>query len=271
MDIKRKYKDLTGQKFGRLTAIEFLGTDKNRTAFWKCVCDCGNEIVVRSTSLRAGKTRSCGCLKKRGSEAVKTQKANKSGAILIRIYDEGEENKNKKCICKCTKCGNVFEAWVNSYYKGRNSCECKYVARDNPRLYSIYLNMKTRCYNSNNSNYKHYGARGIVICPEWKNSFKEFVDWSLSHGYSDELSIDRINVNGNYEPDNCRWATSEEQGNNKTDNVYVDGMTLKQFCKKNNLNYKRMDLLKNKLGFDEWYARYVSREKEHDPFNDRTK
>ena len=87
---------------------------------------------------------------KRGSEAVKTQKANKSGAILIRIYDEREENKNKKCICKCTKCGNVFETWVNSYYRGINSCKCKYIAKENPRLYSIYLNMKTRCYNSNN-------------------------------------------------------------------------------------------------------------------------
>ena len=75
--------------------------------------------------------------------------------------------------------------------------------------------MNTRCYYKNTDFYKYYGGRGIRICDDWKYDFVNFYNWSISNGYKDNLSIDRINVNGNYEPNNCRWATNLEQALNK--------------------------------------------------------
>ena len=81
--------------------------------------------------------------------------------------------------------------------------------------------MKRRCYTPSASAYKHYGARGIVVCEEWKNDFISFYNWAIRNGYKENLTIDRINVNGNYEPGNCRWATKKEQANNKRNNNFI--------------------------------------------------
>lgn len=83
------------------------------------------------------------------------------------------------------------------------------------RLYRIWANVKTRCLNQNDPHYGRWGAKGITICEEWKNDFKAFYDWSMANGYRDDLTIDRIDNDGNYEPSNCRWATVEEQNRNK--------------------------------------------------------
>lgn len=89
------------------------------------------------------------------------------------------------------------------------------------RLKSIYYGMKTRCYNPNSANYKYYGEKGITICDEWLKDKNKFYEWSLNNGYQDNLTIDRINTNGNYEPNNCKWATMLEQGRNKSNNVLI--------------------------------------------------
>lgn len=95
------------------------------------------------------------------------------------------------------------------------------------RLYRIWANIKTRCTNENDPHYERYGGRGITVCDEWKNDFKAFYDWSMSNGYADDLTIDRINNNGNYEPSNCRWVTIKEQNQNKRNVVLItyDGET----------------------------------------------
>lgn len=89
------------------------------------------------------------------------------------------------------------------------------------RLYGIYQHMKQRCYNPNNKDYHCYGERGIIVCDEWLNDFQAFYDWAMSNGYQENLTLDRMNVNGNYEPTNCRWATSKEQANNTRANHYI--------------------------------------------------
>jgi hypothetical protein len=94
-------------------------------------------------------------------------------------------------------------------------------------LYRAWGNMRNRCYNEKHRFYSHYGARGIKVCDEWNGSFKSFYEWAIDNGYQKGLSIDRIDNDGNYEPSNCRWATTQEQNINKRTNVYVeiDGVT----------------------------------------------
>lgn len=89
------------------------------------------------------------------------------------------------------------------------------------RLYTIWHGMKQRCYCETCHDYKNYGERGIVICDEWKNDFSAFRDWALQNGYSEKLSIDRIDVNGNYCPENCRWVDCQTQNRNRTTNAAV--------------------------------------------------
>ena len=95
----------------------------------------------------------------------------------------------------------------------------------NTKVYKIWLMMRQRCHNLNSKDYKDYGARGINVCYEWLDSkygFLNFYNWATSNGYKEGLSIDRIDTNGNYKPDNCRWITNREQQNNKRNTIYID-------------------------------------------------
>lgn len=134
------------------------------------------------------------------------------------------------CECRCD-CGNIKNIEKSSLITGRTkSCGCYNKKRvhdthskgnfSNTRLYHTWENMKSRCLNKNSPEYKNYGGRGITICDEWNNNFLSFRDWSLQNGWNEEhkkneISLDRIDVNGNYEPSNCRWATYKEQMNNQ--------------------------------------------------------
>ena len=109
-----------------------------------------------------------------------------------------------------------------------NSNSHKYICRGKPtKLYATYYAMKSRCYNNNNHAYDRYGGRGIKICDEWLNDYESFYSWSIQNGYREGLSIDRINNNGNYSPDNCRWTTPYYQNRNRRSNhlITVNGET----------------------------------------------
>lgn len=104
------------------------------------------------------------------------------------------------------------------------------------QLYNSWRGMKERCNNINNSHYENYGGRGICVCEEWYNSFEAFRDWALLNGYRPGLTIDRIDIDGNYEPSNCKWSTLKEQANNKTTShfLYFNGeaLTINQWAEK---------------------------------------
>ena len=138
---------------------------------------------------------------------------------------------NAKWLCQCD-CGNITIVASKHLKTGETkSCGClkkdsyKYKHRlSKTRIYRIYRNMKRRCYCIKEKDYKHYGGRGIKVYAEWldkENGFMNFYNWSMQNGYRDDLSIDRINVNGNYEPSNCRWATAKQQANNKRNNHFI--------------------------------------------------
>lgn len=163
-----KYKDLTDEKFGRLTAKIRLGAaDKWGSSLWECQCDCGNIVRVRVDNLTRGITKSCGCLK-REVAVVTTKRRNQEDRSL--------------------KYGKLVHGGTGT------------------RLFRIWCAMRSRCTDANNPAYKHYGGRGIKICDEWIKDFANFRDWALGNGYKEDLEIDRENNDGNYEPGNCRWV-----------------------------------------------------------------
>jgi hypothetical protein len=102
------------------------------------------------------------------------------------------------------------------------------------RLYNIWVGLKGRCNNPNDARYDRYGGRGISVCEEWNTSFQSFYDWAISNGYSEDLTIDRIDNDGNYEPSNCKWSTNKEQCNNRVTNINIKigntTKTLTEWC-----------------------------------------
>ena len=118
----------------------------------------------------------------------------------------------------------------------------KYKVQDK-KLYKKWLHMKDRCYNINDVSYKNYGKRGITVCEEWKN-YDNFAEWSLKNGYKPNLELDRINVNGNYEPKNCKWIPMSEQASNTRKTIWLtyNGITktMVQWAKELNIPYQKL-------------------------------
>lgn len=173
------------------------------------------------------------------------------GEGTSRFSKDGKEI--KYCICQC-QCGTVREVQLNSLKRGASkSCGClqREVAAEVQfkhgesfsRLYRIHGAMKSRCTHASRSDFPHYGGRGITYAPEWED-YETFRDWSLANGYEDHLTLDRIDNNGNYEPNNCRWATVEEQRCNMSSNLRINWagkeMCLSEWARELGIDYNTL-------------------------------
>lgn len=191
----------------------------------------------------------------------------KFGRYTVISRNGSDSNGSAMWKCKCD-CGNIRTVRGYILKKGQaTSCGCvrnTHISISNKRLYGIWSNIKQRCTNSKSESYKDYGGRGISICEEWKNSSKKFVEWSLKNGYRDDLTIDRIDVNGNYEPSNCRWITNKEQQYNKRCNhrIYYNGeiKTVAEWSEKLGINSTTIITRLNRYG---WSVERTLGEKVH--------
>ena len=191
-----RYVNRTGQRYGRLTVICDGGRRRGRV-MWLCRCDCGKEILVSSSSLSTGNTRSCGCL--HSEQAVEN----------IRPWHEDHDMDG-------TASGKLYCSW-----------------RD----------MLRRCYDERSVSYPNYGGRGITVCEEW-HTFRPFRDWAFQSGYEEGLSIDRIDNDIGYCPENCCWTTRKRQNNNKRSNIRIEydgrNMTASEWAEETGINYRTL-------------------------------
>ena len=238
-----------GKNFGKLTVHECyrkrLSGRINIIA--KCICECGKEKEFPISELNKGKILSCGCLNKYKYNKIYKGKIY-NGIEILEIIDENKI----KALCKC-HCGNIFETKLyNLTSKNRYIINCNKCSNTNHlqwnkankknRLRSIYDGMLRRCNNKEHKDYKYYGLKGVKICQQWQgeNGFYNFYEWAINNGYELNLTIDRINSNGNYEPNNCRWVSWQIQQNNRKSNVkfFIDNeyLSMAQISRKYNIN-----------------------------------
>lgn len=153
------------------------------------------------------------------------------GRLVVVERSTNSKNGKARWLCKCD-CGNDTVVFSTSLVRGlTHSCGClnSEIASERfsthrlseSRLHKTWSDMKKRCYNPNSKSFPAYGGRGIEMCEEWKDDFQSFYNWAMAHGYADDLTIDRIDVNGNYSPENCRWVDKLTQANNCRTNHYL--------------------------------------------------
>lgn len=192
----------------------------------------------------------------------------KFGKLTAIEYSQGKW----RCICECGNTTYVTSYKLRSGHTVSCGCVRKKVAIENgkksakrvsethiihgstpKKLYRCWLAMKSRCNNPNNNRYATYGGRGIKVCKEWNESYETFRDWAFQNGWKEELTIDRLNSDGNYEPSNCRWSSQKEQQNNRRDTIMITYQNKTQslhfWCEEYNQPYHRVYQRMKKLGW----------------------
>lgn len=228
--------DLVGKRFGRLTVLG--RTPKRPGVWWRCRCLCGKMVTVPATSLATGNTKSCGCLAHDTSVALcKTRikpipAGTRFGSLTVLYMSRKKLYSHGTCwVCRCD-CGRKITCWGTRLRSGKHThCGCRTFeitskARtthglSRTRVYRTLKRMLQRCTNPNNEGYRRYGGRGIKVCREWSDHPERFVAWALANGYQEGLTIDRINNDKSYSPNNCRWVGWVPQARNRRGNHLV--------------------------------------------------
>lgn len=219
------FEEYLGKKYGNLTITKFDSYKKNGTPVFAVTCDCGNTYLKTGIDrLELGKTKDCGCSKRNANLTNK-----KFGRLLVLEKTDIRAKRHIVWKCKC-ECGN--EVYVSTHdLIEKKSCGCimrdkQHFATHRP-IHRVWNTMIERCYNSNKNQFYLYGGRGIKVCNEWLGNnpkgFSNFYDWAIKNGYKEEVlpsgrnkwTLDRIDPDKNYCPENCRWITNKEQQQNK--------------------------------------------------------
>lgn len=277
-----KFVDLTGQTFGRLTVLRRAENPRRRGVNWVCECSCGSgiEVIAISHDLTSGEKRSCGCLLDEWRNSKHSDIIGKRFGKLVVTGYSGTKNKCLYFKCKCD-CGNdSFVTRKDGLITGHTkSCGCEHgkMGHPNPykgtgvtydRAYWVWAKIKARCYNQNCREYPNYGGRGVVMCDEWQDP-KAFIEWAYANGYDNsapkgDCTLDRINVNGNYEPSNCRFVTNLEQQNNKRGNRFLEYngevKTIAEWSRRLNIPYPTLYIVwKREESLADFLSGYVPR------------
>lgn len=229
--------DISGERYGRLTALEFTGRHRSKTRLWLCRCDCGTLCEVMLSNLRSGHSRSCGCTNRDHPPRKKLDLAgHRCGRLVVLEITPRKVRSSYLWLCRCD-CGKTVEVSGSKLRNGHTrSCGCLRVDQvttqggittdPGTRVgWKLWHGVVRRCCNEDDRGYPNYGGRGIAIYSEWRESPWRFVEWLDENlgprpkGYS----LDRIDNDGNYEPGNLRWASRSTQQRNRRHHIYVRG------------------------------------------------
>jgi hypothetical protein len=207
--------------------ISLIERGRTTSPIYTCKCLlCGNIFNMNIYAVKSRKYKNCGC-----NTLQYDLRDKRFGKLIAKDPIGANNHKEMKWRCLCD-CGNTHITTSNLLRKGFTTqcraCSIKQIGEKNKkydvvskRLYRCYANIKTRCTNKKQDPYNRYVNRGIDMCEEWKNSYVVFQDWAIKNGYAENLTIDRIDNDGNYEPSNCRWVDRKTQSNNRRTNLIL--------------------------------------------------